>query len=106
MVASLRDENPVAHGVFTPFRMVWRLSMSLVLVWLLACAIQIGYVAHNDLDPQAHFDAQMDYYLAEPLKLGVVVISTVVRSSSLDSRWNRSAPPETLKGSSRSRCNA
>lgn len=64
-MASLRDENPVAHGVFTPFRLVWRLSMSLVLVWLLACAIQIGYVAHNDLDPQAHFEAQMDYYLAE-----------------------------------------
>lgn len=43
----------------------WRLSMSLVLVWMLSCAIQIGYVSHQDLDPQEHFDEQMDFYLAE-----------------------------------------
>lgn len=61
-VASNSQQPTIAEVTFSPFQLIWRALLSIGLIWFLACAIQIAYVRHNEIDPKQHFDQLLDYY--------------------------------------------
>jgi hypothetical protein len=64
-MASKPNERTIAETTFAPFKLAWRLTSALVLMWLVSSAAQMVYVHHKKLDPAAHIQAQIDYYLTD-----------------------------------------
>lgn len=56
-------ETSVARVTFAPFRLVWRLLMSLMLLWITSTAIHIGYVRWYELNPAEHMEELIGYYV-------------------------------------------
>lgn len=64
-VATEPRETSIARVTFAPFRLAWRLILSLMLLWLTSTAIHIGYVRWYRLDPARHMEQLIGYYVEQ-----------------------------------------
>ena len=53
----------VEEAALVPFHWVWHLSWSILTVWFVSCAIHIGYVRWHHLEPAAHMESLIGYYV-------------------------------------------
>ncbi len=62
-MATNPKERTAADAVFAPFRVAWQLCMSIIVIWLVSVAIHIGWVRWYQLEPAAHMEALIGYYV-------------------------------------------
>lgn len=65
-------EHAVTHATFAPFKFAWHLLASGLLVWFVSMMIQISYVRYYHLNPDAHMEQQINYYVDKAPSKGLV----------------------------------
>ena len=72
MASKPQNEHSVTQATFAPFRFVWRVSLSVILLWGVSIASQIAYVHWNHVDPETHMSTLIDYYVEKSPAKGFV----------------------------------
>jgi integrating conjugative element membrane protein (TIGR03747 family) len=62
-VASSPKDVTVASATFAPFRLSWRICMSLLILWFVSVATHMTYVRWHQLDAAPHMEGIIGYYV-------------------------------------------